>query len=336
MIKKALLLVTLVALLLGVAAALAYSRWQTIPVYEGGEPLVLEVPRGASMRGVANQLSALTEYPYPAVLSFYAQYHGLAGKLKAGEFEIDSGLTPAQFLDVLISGKTVSYPLTVIEGWTFAQMLDAVNAHPAIRHTVTTPEEVMQAIGRPDLHPEGRFYPDTYFVTRGQTDVEVYRKAFDTMADLLTEAWERRDEDIPIESPEQALILASIIEKETGADDERGKISGVFHRRLVKGMRLQTDPTVIYGVGDAYGGDITRKHLTTDTPYNTYTRAGLTPTPIALPGKSSLLAAVQPEAGDALYFVATGLGDGRHYFSATLDEHNRAVQRYLARTRERR
>lgn len=333
--KKLLLVLLFLALVLCAGGIAAYQQWLETPVFDGSEALIFDVPKGASMRDVAARLSEQTGYAYPRALGLFARHKGVASKLKAGEFEIAPGATPVQFLDVLVSGKVVSYPLTVIEGWTFAQMREAVNAHPVITHTVTTDDEVMAALGRPDLHPEGRFYPDTYFVTRGQTDVDVYRQAFDTMNELLSEAWAQRDNNLPLSTPDEALILASIIEKETGADDERQAISGVFVRRLNKGMRLQTDPTVIYGVGDAYRGDITRKHLTTDTPYNTYTRAGLTPTPIALPGKASLLAAVTPDEGDALYFVATGNGDGRHYFSSTLKEHNQAVQRYLARTRER-
>ncbi len=318
----------------GVIAFAGYLRWLKTPVYEGQEALVLEVARGASMRSVAAQLGERANYPYPGILSLYAQREGLASKIKAGEYEIPPGLTPAEFLAVLISGKVVSYPLTVIEGWTFAQMRDAVSAHTALKHTVSTTAEIMSAIGQADLHPEGRFYPDTYRVTRGQTDVEVYRQAFGTMTRLLDEAWAQRDKGLPFKTPYEALILASIIERETGAEDERQQISGVFNRRLHKGMRLQTDPTVIYGVGDVYRGDITRKHLTTDTPYNTYTRGGLPPTPIALPGKASLLAAVSPDDSSALYFVATGEGDGRHYFSASLEEHNKAVRRYLARLRQ--
>ncbi|MFK8029689.1 MAG: endolytic transglycosylase MltG [Gammaproteobacteria bacterium] len=333
--RKLFAIIVLLVIVAAIAGSSMYSAWLETPVYSGSDPLVFEVARGDSMRRVAAQLGEQTGYSHPELLSFYAQRKGLASQVKAGEFEIPSGVTPDEFLEVLISGKVVSYPLTLIEGWTFAQMRDAVGKHPAIEHTVTTAAEIMSAIGQPDVHPEGRFYPDTYLVTKGQRDVEVYRKAFNIMTDLMDEAWSQRDQDLPLKSAYEALILASIIEKETGAEDERPEISGVFNRRLRKGMRLQTDPTVIYGVGDAYRGDITRKHLTTDTPYNTYTRSGLPPTPIALPGRASLFAAVAPKAGKTLYFVATGSGDGRHFFSATLKEHNEAVQRYLARTRGR-
>jgi len=332
-VRKLLVGLIVILVLAGAASYVGYSTWYEIPVHQNNEPLVFEVARGASMRSVAHQLNEQTGYAYPRVLSMFAQRMGLASKIKAGEFKIPVRATPAQFLDVLISGKVVSYPLTIIEGWSFDQMREAVSAHHAITHTVSTTAEIMQSIGHAGLHPEGRFYPDTYRVTKGQTDVEVYQQAFAIMAKLVDEAWAQREKGLPLKNAYEALVLASIIEKETGADDERQMISGVFARRLHKRMRLQTDPTVIYGVGDAYRGDITRKHLATDTPYNTYTRGGLPPTPIALPGKASLLAAVMPDDADALYFVATGAGDGRHYFSSTLKEHNNAVQRYLARTR---
>ncbi len=332
--RKFVILAIVLLAALAASAWAGYSYWLKSPVYDGQEALIFEVARGASMTRVASQLSEQTGYPYARFLSFHAQQKGLANRLKAGEYEILPGLTPDEFLAVLTSGKVVNYPLTVIEGWTFEQMREAVAAHPVLEHTVSTAEEIMEAIGHPGLHPEGRFYPDTYLVTRGQTDVEVYRRAFETMTRLLDETWAQRDSGLPFNTPYEALIMASIIERETGSEDERRQISGVFSRRLHIGMRLQTDPTVIYGVGDAYQGDITRKHLTTDTPYNTYTRGGLPPTPIALPGKASLVAAVSPDSGTALYFVATGDGNGGHYFSDTLAEHNKALQRYLKRLRQ--
>ncbi|MEM7083512.1 MAG: endolytic transglycosylase MltG [Pseudomonadota bacterium] len=333
-IKRVAAVLTVVAMLSAVAAWSAFSHWLTVPVHDNDSALVFTVSQGATMQDVAADLSA-RGYAYPRVLSLYARQQELAGQLKVGEFEIPAGATPAEFLAVLVEGKTVSYPLTIIEGWTFEQMRDAVSSHPALVQTVSTTAEIMAAIGQAEVHPEGRFYPDTYRVTRGQTDVAVYQQAFDAMSEQLASAWAQRQKGLPFMSAYEALIMASIIEKETGADEEREQISGVFARRLHKGMRLQTDPTVIYGVGAAYRGDITRKHLTTDTPYNTYTRGGLPPTPIALPGRASLNAAVTPDDGDTLYFVASGLGDGRHYFSKTLKEHNEAVQRYLARTRGR-
>lgn len=316
------------------AAWVWYTDWQSTPVYVGEQALVFEVPKGASMARVAQSLAEATSYPYPKVLTWFARHHKLANKVRAGEYAIPSEATPREFLDVLVEGKVVSYPLTIIEGWTFAQMFEAVAAHDALTHTLESADQVMSALDLADMHPEGRFYPDTYQVTRGQSDIDVFAQAYAKMEQELSDAWEARADNLPLKSPYEALILASIIERETGVADERAQIAGVFTRRLQKGMRLQTDPTVIYGVGSAYRGDITRKHLRTDTPYNTYTRHGLTPTPIALPGRGALQAAVAPENGDTLYFVATGLGDGRHQFSATLAEHNRAVAEYLKRTRQ--
>lgn len=211
-----------------------------------------------------------------------------------------------------------------------------MRAHPAVRLTPSgaASGELMKGLGLAGRHPEGQFFPDTYHFPRNTPDVEVFREAYTLMQRKLDAAWAQRHPDLPLAGPYAALVLASIIEKETALDSERRQISGVFTRRLKRGMRLQTDPTVIYGLGDAFDGNLRRRDLERDTPYNTYTRAGLPPTPIALPGEASLLAAVQPDDGDALYFVATGKGDGSHYFSATLAEHNRAVRRYLETRRQ--
>jgi UPF0755 protein len=235
----------------------------------------------------------------------------------------------------VVAGTVVQYQVTAIEGWTFRQFVDALATHPKLTHTLddTSDADIMAALGHPEQHPEGRFFPDTYAFTKGTTDVAVLARAHAAMAQRLAAVWSGRDADLPISEPAQALTLASIIEKETARDDERRRIAGVFVRRLRRGMRLQTDPTVIYGLGEAFDGNLTRRDLRSDTPYNTYTRGGLPPTPIALPGQASLEAAVHPLEGDSLYFVATGEPDGSHYFSATLAEHQQAVNRYLARIR---
>jgi UPF0755 protein len=222
----------------------------------------------------------------------------------------------------------VQHALTIIEGWTFKQLMAAVRRHQALTQTLAGVEEqeVMSRLGLEAMHPEGWFYPDTYHFPKGTTDAEFLRRAHQRMTTFLQTAWEKRDKDLPLDSPYQALILASIIEKETGVPSERSKIAGVFIRRLRKGMRLQTDPTVIYGMGERYDGNIRRRDLVTDTPYNTYVHKGLTPTPIAMPSGMAIEAALHPEDGTALYFVATG--DGGHHFSNTLEAHNEAVRKY--------
>ena len=236
-----------------------------------------------------------------------------------------------------MAGRVRLHALTIVEGWTVQELLAAVRAHPAIRQTLTadSPESLAAELGLARPHAEGLFFPDTYRFARGTSDVEVLRQAQALMQKKLASAWARRAPDLPLNDPYEALILASIVERETALDRERPLIAGVFLRRLRRGMRLQTDPTVIYGLGSTFDGDLRRRDLRSDTPYNSYTRAGLPPTPIALPGEASLLAAVQPAPGEALYFVATGLPDGSHVFSATLAEHEAAVARYLARLRQR-
>ena len=239
------------------------------------------------------------------------------------------GLTPAALLDLLVSGKVIEYSLTLVEGWTFAQVLEATRSHPVLVQSLAPdagPGDVMTALGHPGEHPEGRYFPDTYQFPRGTTDLQVLARSYDRMAEVLAREWDARAEGLPITDPYEALTLASIVEKETGRAEERPAIAGVFVRRLEKGMLLQTDPTVIYGLGDAFDGNLRRRDLERDTPYNTYTRAGLTPTPICMPGRDAIHAVLHPADGDALYFVATG--DGGHHFSATLSEHNRAVRRY--------
>ena len=219
--------------------------------------------------------------------------------------------------------------VTIVEGWTFRMMREVLGTAEGLRPDTRewSDDRIMEALGYPDLHPEGQFYPDTYYYRKGDPDLDIYRKAFELMQFRLRQVWAQRSPDLPLDDPYEALIVASIIEKETQDRDEQPTIAGVLFNRLRKGMRLQTDPTVIYGVGDAFDGNIIRKHLKTDTPYNTYTRAGLTPTPISLPGMDSLMAAVRPAETEAYYFVAKG--GGRHHFSRTLEEHNRAVRKYI-------
>jgi UPF0755 protein len=238
-------------------------------------------------------------------------------------------------MEQLVAGKVFLHQLTVVEGWRFTELLQAVRTHPAIRAGTLDGAGIMAELGEPGVHPEGQFFPDTYYFPSGTTDIELLRTAHQALRAHLDTAWEARQADIALQNPYEALILASIIEKETALPAERRLISGVFNQRLRRNMRLQTDPTVIYGLGETFDGDLRRRDLDRDTPYNTYTRGGLPPTPIALPGSASLEAAVTPEATDALFFVATGRGDGSHYFSATLEQHEQAQREYLKQLRSR-
>ena len=260
----------------------------------------------------------------------------VAGKLKVGEYALQPGTTPRDLLTRMRDGKTVQYRFTIVEGWNIRQLRNALKAATPLKQETAQLDDaaLMKALGHPGQHPEGRFLPETYVYTRRETDLDVLKRAYAAMDKALASAWAERDPQAPLASPEEALILASIVEKETGIASERPAIAGVFARRLKIGMRLQTDPTVIYGLGSGYDGNIRKRDLLADTPYNTYTRAGLPPTPIAMPGVDALRAAVKPEAGDALYFVAVGDGSGKHVFSASLDQHNAAVARYLVTRRE--
>ena len=295
---------------------------------------IIQVEPGSSLAAVSRGLAAEGILPHPHYLNWFARLQGTATQVKAGEYRLTSATTPRSLLDQLVSGQVYLHQLTILEGWRADQMLAAIRAHPAIAVTEATLEELMAELGQPDLHPEGQFFPDTYSFPRGTTDAALMTQAHQALRERLVAAWDSRQPDLPLDSPYQALILASIVEKETALDSERSRIAGVFVRRLNKGMRLQTDPTVIYGLGASFDGNLRRRDLNRDTPYNTYTRSGLPPTPIALAGEQSLRAAVQPAAEEALYFVATGAGDGSHYFSASLEEHNEAVMRYLQRLRE--
>jgi UPF0755 protein len=320
-------------LLLGAAAAAVwlwqdYQGFRKSPLHFPGEGLVYTLPVGGTIASVARDLEGEGILPKPLYLHLLARHEGKARGLKAGEYSIPVGITPLELLDLLASGRVIQYPLTLVEGWNFGQVLDALKASDTIVHTLEDLDSagIMTRLGRPGMHPEGQFLPDTYHFPRGAEDLQVLRRAMEAMDRLLAEQWQGRAPELPLESPYQALILASIIEKETGVAGERPQIAGVFVRRLRRGMKLQTDPTVIYGLGEAFDGNIRRADLKRDTPYNTYTRKGLPPTPIAMPGRDALHAALHPADGDGLYFVARG--DGSHQFSATLAEHNRAVREY--------
>jgi len=293
-----------------------------------------EVIVGTPLAKLAADLGERNLLPHPRFLTAYARVTGDATRIQAGEYRIPPGTTPRGLLDMLVKGSVVLHQFTVVEGWRFADLLTAVRAHPAVRSLDTGAADIMAELGSPGTPPEGQFLPDTYVFPKGTTDLQVLRLAHEALVERLDAVWAERSPDTVLSDPYEALILASIIEKETALPAERRLISGVFQGRLQRGMRLQTDPTVIYGLGDAFDGNLRRRDLARDTPYNTYTRRGLPPTPIALPGVASLEAAVNPELTGALYFVATGDPDGSHSFSATVEEHNAAVRRYLDRTRQ--
>lgn len=330
------LLVILVAIGVG-AIAWWGNKWLQQPIAGLQEKTTFEVPRGASTRSVATALHARGLLDQPQVWVAWSRLTRSDSALKAGEYELQPGLTPRGLLALLSSGQVLLHSITFIEGSTFADVRNALVANDAVRNANVdrSDADIMRALGQPDLHPEGQFFPDTYRFPRGTTDLELLTIAHRRMQDELRAAWEQRAQDLPLASSYEALILASIVEKETALERERTQISGVFIERLRRGMRLQTDPTVIYGMGVNYTGNIRRTDLSRDTPYNTYTRPGLPPTPIAIPSRESLRAAVQPDVTGALFFVATGAGDGSHYFSRTLAEHNLAVKRYLRELRRR-
>lgn len=326
---KVLLVVAIIAAL---SAFAGFRYWQTrleAPIAIE-ESTLYEVPRGASFDQVMANLEAqgiiAQAWPFRLLVRVFPDE---LPALRAGEFMLEPGMSGREVIALLGSDQVVSYPLTIPEGWTFEQMRELLAAAPKLEHRTAemSNAEVMAALGHPEQHPEGRFFPDTYQYHKGVSDLELLRQAYRRMEKTLATVWAERDDDLPIDSAYEALILASLIERETGIDGERSRIAGVFKRRLERGMRLQTDPTVIYGLGDDYDGNITRADLRRPTPYNTYVITGLPPTPIAMPGRAALEAAVHPAEGDALYFVATG--DGGHHFSDTLREHNAAVRRYI-------
>lgn len=305
-----------------------FQTFRETPLNIPASGTTLEIRPGEGLKRVARQLDEMEVLDKPFYLVVLGRYLKFDSRLKVGEFQLQPGTNPQQLLEQLARGQVVQHSLTLIEGESFNEMMVRISGHPVLRKTLASLDNaaVMSAIGKPDLHPEGRFLPETYHFPRGTSDVEFMRRAFQDMQTFLQQAWKERDKDLPLKTPEDALILASIVEKETGVAEERPIIAGVFIRRLRKGMKLQTDPTVIYGMGDSFDGDIRYRDLRTDTPYNTYTRFGLPPTPIAMPGREAILAVLHPVGGDSLYFVARG--NGSHHFSSTLKEHNRAVNRY--------
>ncbi len=320
----------LLILVVGLASwvGVSFDHWLAeLPLQVSSEQQ-FRVRQGDNLTVVANRLSAAGHLESPWPLKILAKARGNGDRILAGDYRLSPGDTVADLLGFMQRGETIKLKVTVIEGMTFRQLLDLLHSTPGIKATTDglTTQEAFERLGVEAAHYEGQFFPDTYLFDGNTTDVALLQKMFEAMQQRLHDAWANRSGDLQIDTIEQALILASVIEKESGGDSERRKISGVFHRRLKLGMRLQADSTIIYGLGDAFDGDIKRRDLRFDTPYNSYLHHGLPPTPIALPGAASINAAVSPEAGDSLYFVARG--DGSHHFSATLQEHNRAVRRY--------
>lgn len=289
------------------------------------QAVYFEIEKGDSFNRVVQKLSTQEIINKPYYFKMLGSLENATSHLKVGEYRVVPGMTPRELLVLMVSGRVHQNSLTLIEGWTFKRVLKALEENPQLEHRVNDKSfmELMEIVDAADKNPEGRFFPDTYFYSKGTTDIDILKRAYRKMQETLHSEWDKRAEGLPLRTPYEALILASIVEKETGKAEERPIIAGVFVRRLEIGMLLQTDPTVIYGMGDRYKGNIRLKDLRADTPYNTYTRRGLPPTPIATPGKAAIKAVLHPEKGNSLYFVARG--DGSHVFSATLQEHNRAV-----------
>ncbi len=331
--QRGLSLPKLLAVLLLAGAVLAAAAWwwvrQPLVLPAGVQSVNVVLPAGSSARSVAQAVVDAGVGTPPSALYWYFRASGKSGGLKAGTYEVEQGDTPQKLLNKLYNGLQSLRSVTLVEGWNIRQVRVALAKAEFLKpdSQAMTNDALMAKLGKPGVHPEGRFFPETYSYAKGTSDIAVLQAAVRAMDKQLAAAWGARKADTPLQTPDQALILASIIEKETGKPTDRAEIGGVFTNRLRIDMRLQTDPAVIYGLGEKFDGDIRKRDLQTDTPYNTYTRNGLPPTPIAMPGKASLLAAVQPADTKALYFVARG--DGTSQFSATLAEHNQAVNKYI-------
>jgi len=312
-----------------------YNKFLNTPINISQEGLIYNIKPGMTLIRIIKDMKNENIIDNSRYLLWYARLSGTADNIRVGEFEIPYKSNPKQLLSILTSDKVISYGLTIIEGWDFNQLINAVNNNEIFVHTIKglNKSEIMSALNLHEINHEGRFLPDTYHFPRGTTDVEFLKRAYDAMTTLLDKEWQSRKVGLPLSSPYEALTLASIVEKETGLVSERKIIAGVFVRRLQNRMRLQSDPTVIYGMGEDYKGNIRRSDLKKKTPYNTYRVHGLPPTPIAMPGRDAIHSTLHPEDGNTLYFVARG--DGSHHFSVTLREHNNAVIKYQLKGRKR-
>lgn len=324
-----------VLLCFSVIAGWRFAHYLTAPLAVAEEGVAFEIRPGSAFITISEHLAEAGILERPRWFSWYGRLTGNAERIRAGEYLIEPGTTPASLLDKFVAGDVRLYSFTIVEGWTFRELVSALARHPALESSIVYEDwpAVLEELGAEYGKPEGLFLPETYRFPKRTRDIEILRQAHEFLTAALAEEWEQRAPGLVLTTPYEALTLASIIEKETALAEERPRISGVFNRRLERGMRLQTDPTVIYGIGPEFDGNLTRRHLRTDTPYNTYTRRGLPPTPIALPGRDAIRAALRPAAGNELFFVATGRGDGSHKFSATKEQHDAAVREYLDRQR---
>ena len=309
------------------------NNFMNTPMNVDGDDISFEIIKGSSFNSISNQLTEERFITNDFWLRIYVRFFNLEGRIQAGEYGIEPGLTPKILLLKMTSGRVKLYSFTIIEGWNAQETLNALHANRLIKATINEKDwsSFLESLDSKILHPEGLFLPETYRFARNSTDREILKQSYELMKSTLEKEWKDRKLSSHIKNPYDALILASIVEKETARADERAKIAGIFLNRLEKKMRLQTDPTVIYGIGLSFDGNLTRNDLKTDTPYNTYTRHGLPPTPISMPGKASIRAVLDPDMSDFLYFVATGNGDGSHNFSKTKKEHDFAVSEYLSR-----
>lgn len=328
LIKKIMLWGFLFSVLAVSILSVQLFRFQYKDIQLPGDEHIFSIEPGTNIKAISNKLSLEKIIEDPWLFILLAKLKGVETKVRAGEYRLRQGQSTSGLLELFTTGNSIQYSFTVIEGWTFRQMMEQLQSNPVIQNTLKNQsnEEIMTALGLSGQHPEGLFYPDTYRFPKGTTDLQFLKRSYQLMQKHLQKAWDQRAKNLPLKSAYEALILASIIEKETGAGHERPLIASVFIQRLNKNMRLQTDPTIIYGMGESYDGNIRRKDLKTDTPYNTYVHKGLTPTPIALPGLAAIEAALNPADSKALYFVSKG--NGTHYFSETLREHNNAVIKY--------
>ena len=324
-VKISLILAIVIIATLGVLTQQTMSAANTL-----SDSQVIELKPGSTIRSLAAQLEQHDLVKYPKLLILWTRLNGDAKRLQAGEYMVKPGATLSDLINDITTGRVRQYSLKLLEGWTFKQFMQAINSHEAISHSLdnATHKEILERLDIKHDHPEGLFFPETYNIHKNISDLDVLKRAHALMKYNLHGLWEERDDGLPFESPYEALILASIVEKESAVEEERSLIAGVFINRLRKNIRLQTDPTVIYGMGDSYNGDIRFRDLRQDTPYNTYTRKGLPPTPIAMPGLGAIKAVMHPAKTEYLYFVAIDDHSGRHKFSSTLQEHNKAVDLY--------
>jgi UPF0755 protein len=323
-------------LLAALVFAYLFTRFLDSPVEVAVDGTDMQIRPGMSFRQVSDELAERGIISRPTFFRLFGRMSGKAGSIHAGEYHVEAGSTPRDLFERFVAGDVILYSFTIVEGWTFRELMTALGADPVVDRTLEYEDwpALLETLGAEYGHPEGLFLPETYRFPKGTTDVDLLRQANQLLRRVLADEWAGRATNLPLKTPYEALIMASIVEKETALAAERPRIAGVFIRRLLAGMRLQTDPTVIYGIGDAFDGNLTREHLRTDTAYNTYTRGGLPPSPIALAGRAAIHAALNPADGSELYFVATGVGDGSHKFSDTKEQHDKAVAEYLARQRE--